>query len=336
MDELRRQLKTDARRFLHSRYAEAAGGMLLSVCVLCFCLFVLFTLNYGFGLTDDRTLFTLPSVFGQLCPQDGANPCPGACILGAGVVLLLLFAAPLRAGRAYWYLENSRGNLLPAAFPFTNLRVFARALYVSLYEVLLRLISVLPVVLPVWFGKLGIRAGTAYFGWDHLTCRLFLLALWLSGCFLLMLWLWFVQRWALLPYLALERPELGLRALLRISRRATKGLRFELLYARLSFLGWALLTVLIFPALFTVPYYEQTMALYARYLLEQAGETRADHTSAGNEDGGDVEDIVPDGIFAPDAAPSADADPSHDPVPSPDASPSTDGAPSLPGPQLNP
>lgn len=277
MDWLRKQLKTDARRFLYSRRAETVAATLLALALTGFCLFAVFLLEYVLGITDGSTLLTLPSIPAEFWATGEAFRRPEAYVLGAGVALGLLLVSPLRAGRARWYLENSRGNALPAALPFCGLRVYLRALYVSLYDVLLRLVSVLPVLWLIWFGRLQIQAGAAHLGWSELTRRLLLLALWLAAAFFIMLWLWFIQRWALLPYLALERPELGLRGLLRLSCSATKGFRFELLYARLSFLGWGVLCVFLLPFLYVFPYYEQTMALYARYLLERADRERGEN-----------------------------------------------------------
>lgn len=278
MDRLRKQLKTDARRVLYTRRAEAAASTLLTAACIGFGIFMLFALAYAFGIRDLEKIYSLPSVPPELWVTGEVFTNPETYRSAAGVLLFLLLVSPLRAGQAYWYLENSRGRSIPAASPFHSLRIYARALYVSMYDVLLRLISFLPLLAFIWFGHLGIQAGATYFGWGGMTRRLLLLALWLIASAFVILWLWFIQRWVLLPYLAMERPELGVRDALRISRRATRGYRFELLYARFSFLGWALLSLLLLPILYAFPYYGQTMALYARYLLEQAGETREDAT----------------------------------------------------------
>lgn len=61
-------------------------------------------------------------------------------------------------------------------------------------------------------------------------------------------------------------PELpGCRKAFRLSRRIMKGRHTELFMAKLSFLPWFVFSLLALPALYVLPYYEMTLALYARY-----------------------------------------------------------------------
>lgn len=85
--------------------------------------------------------------------------------------------------------------------------------------------------------------------------------------FCLVLWQIFCQRWFLAPYYFAEGN--SAHRSFSLSVKATKGQRTAIFGFSLSFFGWALLSVLIFPMLWTVPYYETASAVYARYLMER-------------------------------------------------------------------
>ncbi len=62
----------------------------------------------------------------------------------------------------------------------------------------------------------------------------------------------------------------------KLSVRATKGLNTQIIKFKLSFFGWALLSILFFPMLWALPYYSVSEALYAKYIMERYERSLAD------------------------------------------------------------
>lgn len=75
-------------------------------------------------------------------------------------------------------------------------------------------------------------------------------------------------RYALVPYLYWEHPEMGISELIDTSSRMMKGYKWDLFVFMLSFLGWVLLVVVTFgiAALWVKPYQEIALAGYYRYV----------------------------------------------------------------------
>ncbi len=69
----------------------------------------------------------------------------------------------------------------------------------------------------------------------------------------------------------------------RLSVRATKGLNTQIIRFKLSFAFWALLSILFFPMLWSLPYYSVSEALYAKYLMERYERSLADFPEKSEE-----------------------------------------------------
>jgi len=63
-------------------------------------------------------------------------------------------------------------------------------------------------------------------------------------------------------YLLLDHPEMGIMECIRESKRLMRGHKAELFVLDLSFIGWALLSIIPFVSVYTLPYTESTYALY--------------------------------------------------------------------------
>ncbi|MGI6026186.1 MAG: DUF975 family protein [Candidatus Scatomorpha sp.] len=70
-------------------------------------------------------------------------------------------------------------------------------------------------------------------------------------------------------YLLLDHPEMGVLECIRESKRLMRGHKAELFILDLSFIGWALLSIIPFVSVYTLPYTESTYALYYSMLREQ-------------------------------------------------------------------
>ncbi|GHU80561.1 hypothetical protein FACS1894191_6100 [Clostridia bacterium] len=80
-----------------------------------------------------------------------------------------------------------------------------------------------------------------------------------------------VNRYALAAYIYFDDMAAGIGAAIKISVRYSKGSRASLFLFQLSFIGWWLLCLLILPALYVLPYYFTSFAMYARYIIEKSG-----------------------------------------------------------------
>ena len=69
----------------------------------------------------------------------------------------------------------------------------------------------------------------------------------------------------------------------KLSAKATRGLNISIIRFKLSFFGWALLSLLLLPALWSLPYYSVSKALYAKYLMEKYERSLADFPEKSEE-----------------------------------------------------
>ena len=77
----------------------------------------------------------------------------------------------------------------------------------------------------------------------------------------------FVQRWSLAVFYRADGS--GIQKSFSLSAKATKGLCVRILSFKFSFIFWGILSVLILPAIWAVPYYGLSNAIFAKYLMER-------------------------------------------------------------------
>ena len=73
-------------------------------------------------------------------------------------------------------------------------------------------------------------------------------------------------RYSMALFILLDDPEKGVMQCIRESKEMTYGHKWELFVLDLSFLGWAILSVIPFVAIYTTPYIETTKANYYNVL----------------------------------------------------------------------
>lgn len=95
-------------------------------------------------------------------------------------------------------------------------------------------------------------------------------------------------RYCMAPYVLLDDPGKSVMDCIRESKQMTMGHKGELFVMNLSFLGWALLSVIPFVSLFTMPYMEVTMANYYNALsgYQKAAGPALDAPQDAPDDGG--------------------------------------------------
>lgn len=81
------------------------------------------------------------------------------------------------------------------------------------------------------------------------------------------LWIIFIQRWSLAVYYYAEGAGTGKS--FSLSAKASKGIHTRILSFKFSFIGWGILSLLILPLIWAVPYYELSNAIFAKYLMER-------------------------------------------------------------------
>ena len=83
----------------------------------------------------------------------------------------------------------------------------------------------------------------------------------------------YMTKYFLVAYLLAGDKGISVRSAFKQSREMTAGHRFSILLYGLSFIGWALLTVLFLPVIFyTAPIIKTSLAMYAHYLIEKERE----------------------------------------------------------------
>ncbi len=273
MTDLRRMIKRNARRALDGHWAVAI------VIVL-----VLLALAIATGLLEEGIHGALglePYIDVYNTPDNYLDDIPNTSPLFLGVTLGMtllgvLCSAPLGIGVNDWFLGLTEGAAPPFGhifYPYGN-RTFFRAvrLEISIYLRTLLWASLLtaPPLGVMLFSGWFLEAGARTTAEQSLSVMGIIL-----GAGLLLMALVFlcavVARYTLAPYLLCSRYAKTVRQALRLSVTYTKGRRWEIVMFFLSFVPWLLLTPLLLPLLWVLPYMQMSTALFARYLIE-AGE----------------------------------------------------------------
>jgi uncharacterized membrane protein len=270
---LRRQLKTNAKKALSGHWGRAVGITALTAAVW----LVLFTVQgLVFFLLGIRVNIGL-ILGGGLLPREHlhlAAVCILFALLGAAAQLPLRlgvlgwfyrlgggeppeifavfdhFSPPLSFGRALWlYARIALGIWLRASAVFLLCGVLSAAIWTGLYAMALSPQSAV-VMIASWL--LGLCLFAVGIMWLLIAC----------------------QRYFLAPYLLAARPGLRAGQAIRLSAQGAKGHKTALAVFALSFWGWRILAAIIPPlGLYTLPYRLAASGLYARYLIE-AGNLR--------------------------------------------------------------
>ncbi len=309
--EFHRQIKKNARASLRGSWGKAVAifftimGVFLLISALEQILYLVL------GLTGFQDVLATPDFYldDQLSLDLGAVACTGLSSL-----LLFLLGAPLTAGAAGWYFSLSAGTSLGFEglfWYFTSGKRYVRALGTTFLLGLRSALWAAAFLLPpaclsgvfTWASSLDNIPALA------MVIDLGLGASWVLFAVALLFLVIFLQRYFLVYYLLADRPETPVPRLLKLSVRMMSGHKWEAFSLRFSFLGWALLSLLIFPLMYTYPFFQASMAIYARYAVECY--QRAQMGKVGEQDADFEPTFEPYEPFvppepAPEAAPSGD------------------------------
>ena len=267
---LRKTVKKNARGCLHGMWGRAALILLVIIAV-----------EAGFQLIDTGIFRALgfENIPHSVSPEEiisgGAalaeSVTAGQIIISVVMQLLrLVVLVPLMLGVTDWALALTDGKRLPVGHIFWayDNKAFGRSIgltvVVGIKTALFGLLVSLPGIALVTCGTLLPANGSvseAAGNWMGAAGGLLLL-----GAFVIEIW--FAARYFLTQLLLCDRYYYKVNEAVRISVKATKGLRWQIVGFELSFLPWILLLVFIFPAFYVLPYLTVASVLYARFLFE--------------------------------------------------------------------
>lgn len=268
-------LKKNAKRSLRGYWGKAIGNTcLLFAGFLLLAVMQMTVLQFMPQQTPNGSEHLLPHYFIQ---QLAMMPLVEVGIAGFFFALEFLLLTPLSLGITRWYyqLVGGRHHALSSIFYYyRSKRQYGRSLWVSFQlNVRVLLWGIVFYAVPGWILGAAIYAvaqsdsakstqAMASVG-VMLSVILFILA----GVFYAV----FMNRYFLATYLVIEQDTASVRQAIRDSIQMTKGYRFSLFYFQLSFIGWCLLSVLLFPIIYWIPYSSAAMALYACLIMEKKG-----------------------------------------------------------------
>lgn len=254
--------KNNAKVFLKGKWPKAIG-----VCTILF-LVVLFNMVVEQLFV---TLFRAEFVWGLgAVPDIFAFDHPGN-LLATLVSLLLGFFVymPLYLGVARWFWRLTGGVEDPVGqvfYYFSDGWAYRRALGYTLGLQLRMLLASLVVYLP--YMLVSVLTSAEVFGSGPSTALSILLPL--TGLFSTagtVLYLVYILRFFAAPFLLFSYEEESPRAILRLSARMSYGFKGGYFGFICSFIGWALLSVLVLPLLYVAAYFLAAQAIYCRYCI---------------------------------------------------------------------
>lgn len=278
---LRSQIKLNAKFILKKNWLKACAvlTMLFLLCIGLSALEVCFAQIMGIEAPTHPQSMTMA----QLVSYEKTTAIVIVRMLpltGIFSVLTFLLAVPLFMGMLEWYwrlTDNKPVGIGDVFAWFGSFKLYGRSFALFL-NILLRL-------LPFFIVCLALPYALALYGLYILdTSNAFLellseavmstgVLLAVAGFFL---FLYISMRYFLAPFLMAEDPERKTRFCIRESLALSKGLRWQMFVFNLSFLGWFLLLLIcigfisifaIFPAMYILPYYFASCAVYAKYLI---------------------------------------------------------------------
>lgn len=205
----------------------------------------------------------------------GTTPVETGVLLGYTLLSVLLLS-PLNLGLVRWFFQLVGGRSAPLGelfYFYESMSRYKRAVWYHIsIGVRTFLWAFLFYLIPggVFGASIYMLAGSGLE--DRAMAAMGSMGLLLSAVLFVLCTLFYfavISRYALMPYLLGEDETRSVKDALRLSVAYTKGHRFALVWFPLSFLGWILLCVFVFPWLYVLPYRNTSNAMYARYLIEK-------------------------------------------------------------------
>ncbi len=265
-----RKIKENALLSLKNNWGKAIGILLFQAGVSAFFLLLEQLLCMILELTSPESPAMVFSLRGRIFEVNSSL----AIVTATSALICFAVVSPLRFGAKQWYWELVSGGkpVLHTLFAYfydwkTLFRVVFLRIMIGIRLIGWGVLCALPVAgvaAGIWLVGNSFQTGTELFMLGMLWILLVLIAF-----FMAVLWYFITLRYFLAEYIFIAEPGAGLHSILRRSVQAMKGGKRILFSLQLSMLGWWLLSVLVVPVIFTAPYYQASMAIFAKVRQEQ-------------------------------------------------------------------
>ncbi len=244
--------------------ANMLGQHLSLVLVLLITVFLTLTINNSFVL--GQLIINIPNVTSLF---SGFSLKAVRLIFFALLGLVSYVALiPFRYGSDVWFYENAKKTRLPIRqlFNFYGIKKSSSALKLIILVELKKLICTLVFLMP----SLVITGYIFYALWTGVGTRMLMsliagdFLLFVSGVFFAFV---FSQRYFLATYVMYENENCRARDAVALSTQIMENKCFETAFFKLSFCGWFLLCLFIFPTFYVYPFYKMSNSLKAVSLL---------------------------------------------------------------------
>ena len=272
MNYLNERIRRNTREMLRNSWGKAVA---LTVTVIAVTLLGAMLESVIGGLTGTHGLAALFVIYrGSISALTPARLAASmALTLGVGAAELMLLC-PLLLGISEWFTGLSYGiceNDMGVVFRhYRSSRRFFRAVWLYLNIAVRSWFYMALLLLP---GSLMIGASELFTRGNPSSLDRIMAVMGMAmGICLLILggitgWI-FTRRYSLAPYLVIRKDSLTARQAIQQSIQATRGFKTSYAWFQFSFAPWWLLSMLMLPLFYTVPYVWGCNALYARTLLE--------------------------------------------------------------------
>ena len=196
-----------------------------------------------------------------------------AIVTAAFAIVSFVLTTPLMFGMTKWYFHQVGGERPALQTLFTYFysvrdlfRSIALRIMIAVRTVLWGMLFAIPSGLIFWAIQM---VGQWKSDYSLLLSTALLLLEGVVTLIMALLWFCWIQRYFLVDYLFVSEAEMGLHAMIKKSVRIMKKSRVQTAVLYGSFLPWILLSVLVVPLLFVLPYLFSSTAINARVLLER-------------------------------------------------------------------
>ena len=195
-----------------------------------------------------------------------------AVYIVSGAALVWIFVIPaLILGCAKLYLSFAEGKdeSISSLFDmFSSFKSFIGSAFFAVSFCVRYLFVFALAILPggafLWFSENYIPDGNRTLQLLKISACCIAVAITILCVFLVII---FIQRWSLAAYYrALGN---GIHKSFSLSAKATKGIYTRIISFKFSFIGWGILSLLILPLIWALPYYGIANAIFAKYLMER-------------------------------------------------------------------
>jgi uncharacterized membrane protein len=306
-------LKSNAKRALQGNWGKAiAAPVLLLVCWGLLSLLRMYALELFANASGDALMgpgYSIPQLL--LFRASSAE----TIILTIFLFVVILLETPLLLGIMRWYYRMVQGQTSPFADIFVyyeSLRLYCKSIWLFITVFVRSLLwafgfLTLPsILLSLSIGVVNNRF-RPLFGDTQLSATVGTMGVTISALLLALtavLYIVFMNRYALTFYLFFDDPDGKITGFLKTSIHYTSGYRASMTAFSLSFIGWFLLCFWFIPLFYVVPYCVASVALYARYIIERCRRETEEHTREFAME--DEPAPLEEDILAPIEAPPAD------------------------------